>query len=418
MIRSIHNSDRPAAAGSKAAAGVAAPTADARIRIHSRELDRTIEAARIIGRYGSGNGPVVVVTAGLHGNEPSGVFAAADVLQRLQQDGIDLQGRFIGLLGNTRALGAGLRQIDRDMNRIWSGAEISRLLEGNAEQAAQSSSEAREAMELHQVIMTILDEETGPFYFLDLHTTSSQSSPFVPFDDTLKNRDFARKFPVAGVLGIEEYLPGTLLSYLTRFNVVTLGYEAGQHVDPMSVDSHRALIWLALQQAGCLASDCGVDFPAEHRLLEQRAGDLTGFFDVRFRYGISEGEQFRMLPGFRNFAPVKKGQHLADNSSGPIRANFGGRILMPLYQSSGSDGFFLVRKIAPFWLTLSRWLRRGRYERWLALLPGVQWAADDPDTLIVDTRIARFLASEIFHLLGYRRSRVEGNKIRFSRREI
>lgn len=388
------------------------------IRVESLELNRSAEIGRRIGEAGDGDGPTVVVTAGLHGNEPSGVFAAVDVLTRLKQPGIPLRGRFVALAGNMAALARGCRQIERDMNRVWTGVEMKQLLECPEGAAHDLSPDGLEARELHAEIRSLLDSDSGPFYFIDLHTTSSQSSPFVPFDDTLKNRDFARHFPVAGVLGIEEYLPGTLLSYLTRFNVVTLGYEAGQHVDPLSVDSHRALLWLALWKAGCLKHDCGIDFEAEKNLLEKRAGDLTGFFDVRFRYGISQGEAFRMRPGFRNFAPVRRGEHLADNAHGAVRAPFSGNVLMPLYQATGSDGFFLVRPIAPVWLRISRWLRRGHYERWLTLLPGVRIAPDDPDTLIVDTRIARFLASEIFHLLGYRRSRIEGRTIRFSRREI
>ncbi len=395
-----------------------AALADSRvIRVRSEALDREIETSRLMGDLGPRGGVTVVVTAGMHGNEPSGVFAVHDLFEQLLASGAELTGRLVGLAGNLAALSRGVRQVDRDLNRVWTGPEIARLLDDPAA-ARRESSEATEALELHSAIRALLGSGPGPFYFIDLHTTSSVTSPFIPFDDTLKNRDFVRHFPVAGVLGIEEYLSGTLLSYLTRFNIVTLGYEAGQHVDPQSVAAHIALLWLALDHAGCLGPSHGIDMAAQRKLLQSRADDLSGFFEVRYRYGIGPEEQFRMKPGFRNFAPVQKNSHLADNQHGPIRAKLGGRILMPLYQSTGSDGFFLVRQIAPFWLNLSRRLRRGRYERWLALLPGVRIAPDDPESLEVDTRVARFLATQIFHLLGYRRHRAEGRIIRWSRREI
>lgn len=387
------------------------------IRVRQESLGRDLETGRLMGDLGPVGGPTVVVTAGMHGNEPSGVFAVHDVFRQLKSAGVPLKGRFVGLAGNLAALSRNVRQIDRDLNRVWTGPEMARLLAEPSE-AVRDSSEAFEALELHAAISQVLASGPGPFFFIDLHTTSAVTSPFVPFDDTLKNRDFVRHFPVAGVLGIEEYLPGTLLSYLTRFNVVTLGYEAGQHVAPESVTSHAALLWLALEQAGCLGPNHGVDIAAQRALLESRADDLSGFFEVRYRHGIGPEEQFRMKPGFRNFAPVRKHDHIADNQHGPVRAPLGGRILMPLYQSTGSDGFFLVRQIAPFWLRLSRWLRRGHYERWLALLPGVRIAPDDPETLEVDTLVARFLSTQVFHLLGYRRHRAEGRVIRWSRREI
>jgi predicted deacylase len=387
------------------------------VLIRSEPLERELETGRLIGDLGPRGGATVVVTAGLHGNEPSGVFAVHEVLDKIRTSAVPLKGRVVGLAGNLAALARNVRQIDRDLNRVWTGPEMARLLDDPVT-ARRDSAEAVEALELHAAIRELLASGPGPYYFIDLHTTSSVSSPFIPFDDTLKNRDFVRHFPVAGVLGIEEYLPGTLLSYLTRFNVVTLGYEAGQHVAPESVSSHAALLWLALDRAGCLGENHGIDVSAQKELLVSRANELSGFFEVRFRYGIGPEEQFRMKPGFRNFAPVQKNSHLADNQHGPIRAQLAGRILMPLYQSAGSDGYFLVRQIAPFWLSLSRHLRRGHYERWLALLPGVRIAPDDPESLEVDTRVARFLATQIFHLLGYRRHRAEGRIIRWSRREI
>ena len=116
---------------------------------------------------------------------------------------------------------------------------------------------------------------------------------------------------------------------------------------------------------------------------------------------IREGDDFVMEPGFTNFQPVERGQTLARDRRGPILARESGQILMPLYQKQGTDGFFLVRQVRPFWLRVAEWLRRLRFERFLPVLPGVRLHADRPLTLVVDPRIARWFVVELFPLAGF-----------------
>lgn len=386
-----------------------------KIMMTSKAFRRQAEIGRILGTHGSGGGPTVVVTAGLHGNEPAGVFAVLDLLGQLAATRQPFRGKVIGLAGNLAALQAGQRFIDTDLNRLWSQDVIEPLLAGSPE--ANRGAEHTELRELYTVIRQIMESNPGPFYFVDLHTTSSQSPPFIPFDDTLTNREFVEKFPVPGILGIEEFLPGTMLSYLTRYRAVAIGYEGGQHDDARSIDYHRAMLWLCLERAGCLSRQEYPQLLVEENLLREGAGGLAGFFEVRYRYAIQPGEDFRMLPGFRSFQPVSRQQPLAQNKSGAIPAPESGRIFMPLYQTQGADGFFLIRPVARIWLRLSKWLRQWHFERVLALLPGVRLNRDPQATLTVDTRVARFLANKLFHLLGYRHQAQEGTRIRFTRRE-
>ena len=91
---------------------------------------------------------------------------------------------------------------------------------------------------------------------------------------------------------------------------------------------------------------------------------------------------------------------------------------MPLYQSVGTDGFFLVREVPEWALKLSVLLRKINFDSFLTLLPGVSRSKEQADTLVVNKKVARFLAVELFHLLGYRRKRTEGSEMIFSRREI
>jgi succinylglutamate desuccinylase len=52
-----------------------------------------------------------------------------------------------------------------------------------------------------------------------------------------------------------------------------------------------------------------------------------------------------MLPNYKNFQQVKKGQILAHDAQGPVKASNDGLLLMPKYQAQGDDGFFLIREL-------------------------------------------------------------------------
>ena len=107
---------------------------------------------------------------------------------------------------------------------------------------------------------------------------------------------------------------------------------------------------------------------------------------------------------------------LAHDRNGENLARENGFILLPLYQSQGSDGFFLVREISLRWLTLSAMVRRMRLERVLHLLPGIERDPRHPDTLIVNPNVPRWLALDFLHFFGFRRRHSDGEKIVVSRR--
>jgi hypothetical protein len=54
----------------------------------------------------------------------------------------------------------------------------------------------------------------------------------------------------------------------------------------------------------------------------------------------------------------------------------------------------------------------------LGWVPGVRPDPQDRNSLLVNPRVARFLAVEIFHLLGFRRRRKAGELLRFARRRV
>jgi hypothetical protein len=82
----------------------------------------------------------------------------------------------------------------------------------------------------------------------------------------------------------------------------------------------------------------------------------------------------------------------------------------------GEDGYFLVRAIDPFWLHLSEVLRRARVSRVAHWLPGVRRLNGSEDQVVVDKRVARFFAKQLFHLLGYREVEDVGARLVMRRR--
>lgn len=371
---------------------------------------------RIIGEYGGVQpGPNLVLLGGVHGNEPAAIIALQHVLDTLQEAQPPFRGKLIALRGNLPAIAASTRYIDEDLNRIWI-PERMKPLETSPEFGDDRTVEQRERRELFRILSPLLDDYQNPLYLVDLHTTSAESPPFVIIADTIRNRRFARAFPVPIILGLEEQLEGTILHYLGDLGFRAVAFEAGQHHDPASVRNHIAAIWIALASAGCLQKEDLLDYAQQLRILRRAAEGLPPVYETRFRYAIAAGEQFRMKPGYRNFQPISRGEVLASNHRGEIRNTAPGNIFMPLYQSQGNDGYFRIRKVAYFWLIISEWLRKLRLERLLPFLPGIRVNPEIPNELIVNRRVARWLVLEIFHLLGYRKKRIENNTLIVTKR--
>ncbi len=371
---------------------------------------------RIIGRYGGDqNGPTVVCVAGLHGNEPAGTLALEKVFEKLDALKPPMKGELIGLTGNIQAITCGKRFIASDLNRQWNPAYLEELLASNSD--TQLGPEDREQVDLHHAISEAFARATGTIYFLDLHTTSADGPPFVVLADTLRNRGYAMNFPTPVILGLEEQLGGTLAGYVCDLGHVTMGFEAGRHDDPASVDIHESTVWVGLLASGSLQQS---DFPEADRhraALVEACRGVPRILQVRHRHHVDEGVGFRMEPGFVNFRPVDEGHTVAHDNSGPVRVPERGRILLPLYQSQGNDGYFLVRRVRPFWLWLSALLRYVRFDVLARWLPGVRPHPQRANALLVNPRVARWLVIDIFHLLGYRRQAIEDGRFVFARRE-
>ena len=123
-----------------------------------------------------------------------------------------------------------------------------------------------------------------------------------------------------------------------------------------------------------------------------------------------------MAPGFSNLAREQRGQVLARDRRGEIRAPRDGMVILPLYQGQGDDGFFWGRAVGPARMRLGERARRLGLDRVLPLLPGVRRDRRHPDRLVVDKSVARLYPLDVFHVFGYRRIRESGRTLTVARR--
>lgn len=362
--------------------------------------DPGIAVPRVLARVRGLPGPTLVVIGSLHGNEPAGALALLRLAEALKRPaGRPIRGAVVALTGNRAALALNRRYIRDDLNRVWTTERLARV----RAPGAVLENEDVELAELDVEIERARQEATGAVAILDLHSMSGPGHAFVTLDDTLRNRALAMRLPSPCVLGLEEELQGTLTDYFVGQGLTAFGFEAGQLYDPQSVDRAEAAVWIALETLGIVASGEWPEVRHAHAVLAADRGSLPAVVDVRHREAIDPTRGFQMLPGFISFQPVTAGQPLAATAQGPVHAPMSGLILMPLYQGQGSDGFFIVRRVHPVWLAVSSVARRLPLRPLLAWLPGVTRHPTRRGSFVVDTARARWLALQLFHLLGFRR---------------
>ncbi len=306
---------------------------------------------RVIGEYiGKANGPMLLAIGGLHGNEKAGIDAINKLLILLQLEAtkhpdFQFKGQFIGLLGNKQAIIQGKRFISRDMNRLFVPEHIA-LVKGMPNQQLYN-----EDLELKEFILTIerLLHQYQPtkLVVLDLHTTSSSGGIFSIVTDQLRSLQIAVNMHAPVITDLLKGLRGTSLHYFSQLRlpieVMAIAFEAGQHEEVASVDRSISAMVSCLRTIGCVEKRI---VESKHdELLREYARYLPRVVQFRYVHHIQPDDNFVMQPGYQNFQKVTMGELLAHDQHGAIHAKESGRILMPLYQTQGEDGFFIVKEM-------------------------------------------------------------------------
>ena len=290
------------------------------------------------------NGNTVVFIGGIHGNEPAGVVALQDVFQVIDKYQIPLYGKIRAISGNIEALKAQTRQIDIDLNRVWTRENIDKL---HYNRLDQSVVEYKAMSDIYGIIQEEIHATDNQLFILDLHTTSAPSVSFSVTNIKSECMEFVRQYPFPSISGLTGFLDGTLLSYINDIGHVGLAYEAGMHRTENSLEKHRSFVWYSLVKTGIVKEE---DLPFaldyhEHNLGRDWSSELPHSFKIISRYKISDNEGFKMEEGYDNFQRIRAGEILASNKEGEILSPYDGHIFMPLYQEEGEDGFFIVKPV-------------------------------------------------------------------------
>lgn len=311
-------------------------------RIRNDNLNITVDIDRIIGQYSQEHqGPLLLVFAGIHGNEPSGIFALKNVFNKLNKDAVPLKGKLIGIAGNLPALKKGVRYCDENLNRIF--------LQERVEKVKSTSDPLNVEEKELKVLVDLVDQisaDAPDVFFVDCHSTSAQSEPFISMNAGFPDSyAFVKGLPVNTVIGVEREIKGCLSEYYNQKGFHGFTFEAGQNDALATIYNQEAMIWLSLVKAGCLHPNDTVHVDQAEEILSGNVREGYKFFSVVSSYTIQEGEDFAMEPNYTNLQKIEKGQLLAHSNGKPVYAPNHGRILMPLYQKQGIHGYFFVKEI-------------------------------------------------------------------------
>lgn len=306
---------------------------------------------RVIGRYsGEEKGPLLIIFGGMHGNEPAGVKALEAMFEMLEVEpttnpDFKFAGRLIGLIGNKKAYMQKKRFIERDLNRLWEPDRIARIKKVDATTLAP---EEQELLELTTIIEQELQEyQPDKLIILDLHTTSSFGGIFTIVTDEEESLRIGVELHAPVITGMLTGIRGTTLHYFNTENMgvstVAVTFESGQHDEPLSVSRAIAAITNCMRTIGCVNRE---HIENKHdKILIEYSSDLPKVSQLIMAHAIEPEDKFQMKPGYKNFQSVNKGEVIALDKDGQIQVDQDGRLLMPLYQKQGEDGFFLIKEM-------------------------------------------------------------------------
>ena len=356
---------------------------------------------RLIGQYdGDKHGDLIIAIGAIHGNEPAGVHALQLLFDMLQKEpsrnaAFRFKGRLVGLVGNIQAFERRTRFIKKDLNRQLTVENISEFRKFRPKLTSKAPPEEKsgqapqymehpdtfgkttfeddelisqypnipapqypnisisqyptfedlEAVELIDAIEQQIEEyRPKRLIVLDLHTTSADGGIFSLVSNDPESVALAETLHAPVVLGMVGSVGGSTLHYFNERNIglptIAIAFEAGQHDDAYS--ARRAVAWLVhvLRSVGSIST---YDVENRHEIvLKNYSRSLPKRVQLIGSHPISASDNFKMFGNFHNFQSVRKGEILAQDRHGFIAAPQDCRVLMPLYQTQGSDGFFLV----------------------------------------------------------------------------
>ena len=251
---------------------------------------------------GSAAGPCVVVMGGVHGDEKVGVQVVEEMKKFLGKEKIC--GEIYLIIGNPKAVKAGKRFIEYDLNRSF-GYNLN-----------DSTCEGKRAAQIAPFL-------GGADYLLDIHSTSKKSIPFVYCEGSKKHFGLAEilgtKYVVSPSSNYKKTVDGVCSdNFVDRNGGVGITYECGWNKDNSLFDEAFLRTQQFLKATGVAFLETptceNVESPIHlqvHSKIVAESGDF-----------IFDGE-------YDNFDFVKKGQKIATDGDTPVFAEKDSYIIFP-----------------------------------------------------------------------------------------
>ncbi len=299
---------------------------------------------RLLGKYeGDEKGPLVIVIGGLHGNEKGGVVAIQQMFKQLDlHDHHNVKGKIVGFAGNLRALNLESRFINYDLNRCWQEDFVADLREKPADEIERG--EDQEILELLEVIELETKGEYTKRILVDLHTTSAENGNFIVIPQDESDNEVVKVLKLPIIIDLDQYLAGTLLKFMHDRDFVAFAFEGGKIGSAEAVHLHLSGLWELLRAAGSISTNFA-DAMSRYEDVTADLKDLPHMLSVLYHHRVGDGDAFEMKPGYKNFQKIEKGEIVARDKEGAIKAKYDGLMFMPLYQKFGDDGFFIVKEL-------------------------------------------------------------------------
>ena len=264
------------------------------------------EITKVVGRA---NGATSIVLVGVHGDENCGVEALEKILPSLEIE----RGVVIFCLGNPRAIEAGERYTESDLNRMFRNDELSTASEKESYEYCRA-----------QLLKTYLDKAGA---LLDVHASSiPNSKAFVICESNAK--EIVKFFPLDLVVsGFDKVEPGGTDYYMNSIGKIGICLECGYMNDPQSVKIAEEGFFAFLKARGHIANN----------LSPQKQS-----YVLMFEKHLAKTDRFTLSKPFENFEVLEGNQLIGIDGQEEIRTSKRSLILFAHNGTKIGDEVFLL----------------------------------------------------------------------------
>jgi predicted deacylase len=306
-----------------------------------------------INYTGLGEGPRLIVTGAVHGNETCGTKAIRRVMEEIDSGKLLIAAGSVTFVPVTNPLAYRLerRSGDRNLNRNLFPNENPQDFED------QIANWLCPLLAQHDVLLDLhsFNAESEPFVMVGPH---NNDGPLQAFKHADKERALARR------LGVRRFVDGWLATYgqgvqrrmsdksqletVLRYGVGTTEYmrttggyaltlECGQHKDPAAPDvAYRAIM-------NTLAFLKVIDAPEPASV---PADQMEALSMVVVHDKVHAGDSF--VRQWASFDPVAKGQQIGSRADGtPVTSELDGRILFPDTNAGANQEWYYLTRANP-----------------------------------------------------------------------